>query len=1553
MVWLVPLAFGDSSTWTPNTPPPGFDPAQAPDAAAITAGIAQQQAQEAAHEQWLDSSAAEQERTASEDAYTDLTTSQSTALLANQFPEQLATLNSDPARILSEADIQKVLGEFAAKVTGPDGQPALLDSSIPIRDPAAGGATEPVDLSLEAQGSGYVPDNGLAYVKLPANSADPIQMAGGLSVDPAVDPAAAHPFGEMNLFYPEVDTDTDMLLSPVTGGIEASDQLRSPDAPEDLSFHLNLPAGAQLQGDGAGGAIVTGPSGQLASVPPPSATDAQGTDVPVAMDVSGSNLQLHVSHQGADLAYPILVDPLIENWQQDSGGLNTQTWTSGKNLQGLDYWFWQTNSQPSPNNYLGSTSCIVTCLGNRGLFSRARTNVNYAPNSYGQWLYQPPGSSSYVSRASFNPIFMDPHTCSQAQPHGYTGIFNYNSWSWPALTTFSSLTLSGWDTGTVGDRYNRFAIAGIGLGNAGLYDPCGRDFVLGGAMLWIEDPDYPSLSVGQPSGWADQSPIRVPVSAADDGLGIRYFSASATNASGQPVAWMTGPANATNATGPCTGLSEAQCPASWDLTSGGTMLNFDPSVLPEGQNTLQVAAWDPIHWPNLTKPVTVNVDHSSPSLDLSGAVADTSVLGPHAYTLHIDARDGTQTSLRSGVRRLVVLVDGTPGFDSGSVPCSGGSCNMVRDWTLDAGSLAEGQHSIAVTAWDGVGKTTSRTLPITVDKTPPDTVIDSGPDGATNQPTIALTYHSTEAGPGFLCKIDSSYEFCSGLLTKTLASGEHTFTIWAVDNAGNLDPTPATRSVNIDTVSPTVTATGPLADAPPSTPISPNSPIAVHVNEPGAGLGKLELVVDGQVNQERSIEDIVDDGGSYNCNNGSCTLTYNLDADLGSDLSNGVHGVAIRISDQAGNAATTPTHQVLLDAGLPEVVLSGSLADADGRSLVSPSGQLNVTAQDGTDSGDTGVARIAVLVDDQTVHTYSSSCSPMCPHTAQSSYTYTKAAFGSGPHNVTVRVIDAVGNESQELLTVDGVPAAVEPPCPTGNPTVEASSGVISVAQAVSNINSAIPGAIAPTVPAPAGSEMEGIDPSVVQGNEPDTLKMEDTIEGGKVVGDRAPDISVAQAVCMQPVSTTAAEANGQVTNGDAIVYANTAAYTDTIVRPTAAGTTVVEELRSSSAPRSFSWRVRLSPTQRIEKLTDGSLAIADSSGIDFAPREVPSLPAGSESSSSIGDVAAQQSVGDRTLVSANNQIDGQIDAVVRVPQVVAPNGSTSSASLSGEGTAVVTATVPSTAWPAKALIVPMIAAPDEIAICAQAFADAPQLYSNGCSNEGDPLETNEPDSQVDPQAEGSVIESMSDDPELSSLVAESEQRINVLARATTSTSYDDLNAAEKAFCTQDFGTAVACAFFNDDKERAEQAQGYLFNVGKTGADNTKANAFRHAFWVAAMVDSAPKDPLALDYSYAHEYDDRTSKKAKFRKRSQMDRLNNITGFKYAHYLSDKDDRHNCEHIRGLVPHANFLGVTVWPFQWAGRHNFHHNELVYRWHRAAYHGIYVGLMPHRSCAGAW
>src|SRR3954468_12515449 len=104
------------------------------------------------------------------------------------------------------------------------------------------------------------------------------------------------------------------------------------------------------------------------------------------------------------------------------------------------------------------------------------------------------------------------------------------------------------------------------------------------------------------------------------------------------------------------------------------------------------------------------------------------------------------------------------------------------------------------------------TLPaFSVDATPPDTSLSGGPIASTAATSASFGLASNEVGSSFECRLDGgAWGACTSPKSYSgLASGSHTFDARAIDQAGNVDPSPASRAWTINTALPAVTLSGP------------------------------------------------------------------------------------------------------------------------------------------------------------------------------------------------------------------------------------------------------------------------------------------------------------------------------------------------------------------------------------------------------------------------------------------------------------------------------------------------------------------------------------------------------------------------------------------------------------------------------------------------------------------------------------------------------------------------------------------------------------------------
>ena len=144
-------------------------------------------------------------------------------------------------------------------------------------------------------------------------------------------------------------------------------------------------------------------------------------------------------------------------------------------------------------------------------------------------------------------------------------------------------------------------------------------------------------------------------------------------------------------------------------------------------------------------------------------------------------------------------------------------------------SLTEGDHTLTVVAIDPAGNAESpgAQAQFTIDRTPPETTVTGGPTGPIHDELPAYDISGSELLSAIECQIDEgSYGGCGSLAPASLAVGEHTVRIRAIDRAGNIDPTPALRVFTIVNVMPTGTAN--------ATPATGAAPLEVAVAVTGA-----------------------------------------------------------------------------------------------------------------------------------------------------------------------------------------------------------------------------------------------------------------------------------------------------------------------------------------------------------------------------------------------------------------------------------------------------------------------------------------------------------------------------------------------------------------------------------------------------------------------------------------------------------------------------------------------------------------------------------------------
>jgi chitodextrinase len=151
--------------------------------------------------------------------------------------------------------------------------------------------------------------------------------------------------------------------------------------------------------------------------------------------------------------------------------------------------------------------------------------------------------------------------------------------------------------------------------------------------------------------------------------------------------------------------------------------------------------------------------------------------------------------------------------------------------TWNSATIADGSITITARAVDTSNNAAvSAGVIATLDNTPPDTSITSGPSALTNATSASFSFTATEANSTFACSLDgSTFNSCVSPATySALTSGSHTFQVRSTDGAGNTDGTPASQTWTVDAIAPTVTSTVPTSGA---TAVSPAANITAVFSE--------------------------------------------------------------------------------------------------------------------------------------------------------------------------------------------------------------------------------------------------------------------------------------------------------------------------------------------------------------------------------------------------------------------------------------------------------------------------------------------------------------------------------------------------------------------------------------------------------------------------------------------------------------------------------------------------------------------------------------------------
>jgi hypothetical protein len=254
----------------------------------------------------------------------------------------------------------------------------------------------------------------------------------------------------------------------------------------------------------------------------------------------------------------------------------------------------------------------------------------------------------------------------------------------------------------------------------------------------------------------------------------------------------------------------------------------------------------------------------------------------------------------------------------------------------------------------------------------------------------------------------------------------------------------------------------------------------------------------------------------------------------------------------------------------------------------------------------------------------------------------------TGSKTVTVEAIDRYGNATTQNIQVD-VPLQA-PPTPGCEPAATSATpkAIVSTSEAVSSLQASLPQAVAGSQATTDEATGKDLDPSFSQ-PKPNLESVGTPTEGEAAITPQG-GFTIAGVACFAPTAVTSAASEAKVVNGDAAVFANTAAESDTLLRPNVAGMTMVQSLRGSGAPTSFSWNVTLNPDENMIELPSGAVAITRE-GTEASGETVNLVkPEGMQSAAALNDAKLQLETAKYEVVKAEAETTEEVVIVIPPP---------------------------------------------------------------------------------------------------------------------------------------------------------------------------------------------------------------------------------------------------------------------------------------------------------------
>lgn len=547
--------------------------------------------------------------------------------------DEMPTANfvSDNAAVMRLSS-PKADGEQTEEEGRETGRPVLVESTAPLRVEDESGQDAPVDLSLEKTDGELRPGNPIVATSLPTELHEGVELGEGkvtIGFPEAAPERVPSIVDEDSAFYPSIQNDTDLLVTPTPTGVETITELRAAQAPRTQIQTLSLEEGVVLNATAEGGAEAEVNGRTVLKVAPPTATDAAGDDVPVTLSVSGDAIELAVSPP-EDAAYPILVDPIYQSFN----------------------WTWEHNSFAgwSPVDHAPGYKALTTAYPSDlwALDLTSGFSGGATPTTGAEWHYAVPryntegnAAESYIESVTLSSAMFLLEGNGSYYPEEIDGIQDTVHGGWISVGSYNGFQgeFAGWSGSFTYPNTQPnvdgkvFSYGLITIENEAQAKD--RNAVVGTATVALGDQTHPTFtSVENPPGWWNTGAPVVKFNAVDGGLGMLYVGL-----------WDAENLNQVSRVNvPCTGTDAAPCPRVFRSGEYGQNLVANPATAPEGIHQYRLIGYSPTYNQSTWETVKVKVDHSPPTLALSGTATEQATLGTARpqYSLKYSATDGTR-----------------------------------------------------------------------------------------------------------------------------------------------------------------------------------------------------------------------------------------------------------------------------------------------------------------------------------------------------------------------------------------------------------------------------------------------------------------------------------------------------------------------------------------------------------------------------------------------------------------------------------------------------------------------------------------------------------------------------------------------------------------------------------------------------------------------------------------------------------------------------------------------------------------------------------------------